>query len=270
MPETDLTEFVKLEGLGNDFVLVDGRDRPFTASAAGARRWSDRHTGIGFDQLLILHPHPSAIARVEILNADGSSAEQCGNGMRAIAAWLHRRGELGDDAALATPAGPVELQRAAEGQFTAVLPGPREIEPASLGLSWPTLTGDEPRPALISMGNPHLVLITADEPGAGELARIVAEVERCEGWRNAANISLARIDDRVRVGLRVHERGAGPTAACGSAACAAAWIATDGGRRPDPVRVAQPGGTLVVDFNTSDGRVRTTGPARVVFEGRIA
>lgn len=269
MADAAATPFFKLEGLGNDFVLVDARTTPFTASAELARTWSDRRTGIGFDQLLILHPDPTAIGRVEIRNADGTSAEQCGNGMRAIAAWLQGRGELESPATVATPAGPVGLQRAADDRFTAVLPGPREIEPDSLGLAWPRLTPAELRPALVSMGNPHLVLITAAEPEAGELARVVAEVERSEGWRNAANISLARVADAGRVGLRVHERGAGPTEACGSAACAVAWVATDGGRAGGPVHVAQPGGTLVVDFDAGDGRVRTTGPARVVFEGRI-
>jgi len=270
MTDAPTTTFFKLEGLGNDFVLIDSRGLVQHLPDALIRAWADRRTGIGFDQLLVLHSDSTAAARVEIRNADGSSAEQCGNGMRAIAAWLDRRGELGQGAGLATPAGPVDIDRAAEGRYTALLPGPTRLDSRSLGLEAPLLDPADVQSHLISMGNPHLVLLTEHEPSEESLRDAVAAVERGTGWRNAANISLAQMISADRIALRVHERGVGPTAACGSAACAVAWAATDRRGKSGPIRVEQPGGSLVVDFDTRSGRVRSTGPARVVFEGRIS
>jgi len=261
------TRFFKLEALGNDFVLIDARDAGNRTEGIDPIALADRRTGIGFDQLLVLHPDASATARVEIRNADGSAAEQCGNGMRAIGAWLAHRGELGRGVDLITPAGPVRVRTGDPG-YTAVLPGPTRITAASLGL-------DDPRPpagladfALVSTGNAHLVLLSPRAPTRVALRQAVAAVQSRPGWRDAVNISLAHIESPGRVGLRVHERGTGPTMACGSAACAVAWIVA--GDRPGPIVVTQPGGDLVVDFDREGGRVETTGPARVVFEGHIA
>jgi len=262
--------FFKLQALGNDFVLVDARSTPFAPTPESVVRIADRRTGVGFDQLLILRPgDDSFLAAVEIFNADGSRAEQCGNGMRAIAAWLDRGGELAHGTRLATPAGPVELARNAGAGYTAVLPPPRALEPEALDLPAPRLPESFTDWALVSLGNPHLILNSDRPPSPTDLARIVAILD--DGpWRGRVNIGLMHIDSEDRAVLRVHERGAGPTQACGSAACAAAWTVRR--RHPSdlPVAVEQPGGKLVVDLASRAGHVVTAGPASVVFEGTLA
>ncbi|HKL49652.1 MAG TPA: diaminopimelate epimerase [Wenzhouxiangellaceae bacterium] len=264
--------FFKLEALGNDFVLVDARPASvaFAPTTDAVIRLADRRTGIGFDQLLILRPGEGAsLADVEIFNADGSQAEQCGNGMRAIAAWLDRAGELSPGAQLGTPAGPVELARHAHGGYTAVLPGPRTLDPEALGLLAPHLPDEFTGWALISLGNPHLILNSDQPPSPADLARIVAILDE-ESWRGRVNVGLMHIDSDDTATLMVHERGAGPTLACGSAACAAAWALRDQRPSAAPVAVAQPGGSLMVDLASRPGHAVTTGPATVVFEGTMA
>lgn len=249
--------FFKLEALGNDFVLIVERDRSIRPGADAIRALADRRRGIGFDQLLLLRidAHPP---EVRIYNADGSAAEQCGNGMRALAAWLDGRGELPSDGLeLGTPAGPVRLSRAEpiDGQaaWTAELPG------LELG------AGDEHRRE-VRLGNPHRVLCVP-QPASAE---VLLERVRREPGAADVNLGLACPIGEDRIALRVHERGAGPTPACGSGACAAAAALIDAGRVRAPVRIDQPGGSVVVDWLPGESRVRLTGPARVVFEGKIA
>lgn len=262
--------FFKLQALGNDFVLVDARTTPFAPAPESVARIADRRTGVGFDQMLILRPGDDTMhAGVDIFNADGSRAEQCGNGMRAIAAWLDRGGELSPGLTLGTPAGPVELARHAGGGYTAVLPGPAALEPQALGLSAPNLPDDFPGWALATLGNPHLILNSALAPTPADLARIVAVLDD-SGWGGRVNIGLMHIDSDDRAALCVHERGAGPTQACGSAACAAAWALRRQRPSSAPVAIEQPGGTLVVDLASRAGRAVTSGPASVVFEGVLA
>lgn len=264
--------FFKLQALGNDFMLVDTRSTPgaFAPAPDAVVRLADRRTGIGFDQMLILRPGDDSVPfRVEIFNADGSRAEQCGNGMRAIAAWLDRRGELTPATRLGTPAGPVDLARHADGGYTAVLPGPQALAPEALDLDAPHLPRDLAGWTLVSLGNPHLIMNSDHAPTPADLARIVGVLD--EGaWRGRVNLGLMHIESDDRATLRVHERGAGPTQACGSAACAAAWALRMHRPSTAPVAVEQPGGTLVVDLSSRAGRVVTTGPASVVFEGTLA
>ena len=262
--------FFKLQALGNDFMLVDARSTPFAPTPDSVVRIADRRTGVGFDQMLILRPGDDGVlADVEIFNADGSRAEQCGNGMRAIAAWLDRRGELAPGTGLATPAGPVELSRHAEGGYTAVLPPPLALEPEALGLPAPGLSEGLADWALVSLGNPHLILNSDQPPSSDDLAALVAILENGP-WRGRINIGLMHAASADLAVLRVHERGAGPTQACGSAACAAAWTLRRQHPSDSPVAVEQPGGTLVVDLASRAGHVVTTGPASVVFEGTLA
>lgn len=271
-PAADRMSFFKLEALGNDFVLVDARPASVTfAPTPESIMWlADRRTGIGFDQLLILRPGEGApLAEVEIFNADGSPAEQCGNGMRAIAAWLDHGGELSSGAQLGTAAGRVELARHADRGYTAVLPGPRTLNPEALGLPAPHLPEEFTDWALISLGNPHLILNSDQPPSPAGLARIVGILDE-ESWCGRVNVGLMHIDSDDTATLRVHERGAGPTQACGSAACAAAWALRDQRPSAAPVAVAQPGGSLMVDLASRPGHAVTTGPATVVFEGTIA
>ncbi|MGK7295191.1 MAG: diaminopimelate epimerase [Candidatus Wenzhouxiangella sp. M2_3B_020] len=262
-------EFAKLEALGNDFVLVDARRELLEFDTSTVRAIASRRRGIGCDQVLVLRDGGEARRlEVDIFNADGSGAEQCGNGMRAIAAWLAGRSELAGTVELSTPAGTVHVRHDGDGRFEADLPGPVPGTPRELGL--PPLPDELSGGMLLTMGNPHLVVFGDHAPTSDALGEIVERLEREAEWRNRVNVGLAYRAGSGRIELRVHERGAGPTLACGSGACAAARAAAERDRASGAkIVVEQPGGRLVVDFATPE-RVVTRGPAHVVFEGRVA
>lgn len=273
--------FTKLEALGNDFMLVDARERYVSLETDDIRRLADRRHGVGFDQLLILKPATdlNAELRVNIFNADGGRAEQCGNGLRAIALWLDLRDQLESDRSHAgcriqTAAGLSLLRHAQDqppGQYTATLPG----------LSFPELaeTLPLPEPGLnaraVVMGNPHLVLQWPHPPTADDLSAAVARIESDPRWINRCNIGLAFVEPNrsaqapAQIHLRVHERGAGPTPACGSGACAAAVSIMQSTSPHSSATVHQPGGTVVVNWSMGRGSVSLTGSARAIYEGRI-
>lgn len=273
----DALPFDKLEALGNDFMLVDARQRGFEPSPEQIRQWADRRRGVGFDQLLILRrpQQPDHHCRIEIRNGDGSVAEQCGNGMRAIALWLARKDRTDGAVLLGTPAGSVEARHVSDDKISASL-GVPEFEPQAVGLSgtqpFPrqfTVVGENLTVYGASMGNPHLLVIEDRPADTQRLARIGKALGEHASLARGANVGLATIDSRHRIRLRVHERGAGPTLACGSGASAAAVILLRLGRVDNPVEVVQPGGRLVVNWPGSGQIVTTTGPARHVFEGAI-
>jgi diaminopimelate epimerase len=269
--------FTKLEGLGNDFMLVDARERTFSPERETIQRWADRHRGVGFDQLLILRPSEDDRhhCRVEIRNGDGGEAEQCGNGMRAVALWLTRSDGAETELCLATGAGTVVARYRSDDDISATL-GVPDFSPAAVGLS-----GSDPFPRPFdangerlsvygaSMGNPHLLVIEEDEPDAERLASIGGALGCHPELSHGANVGLAVVESSHRIRLRVFERGAGPTCACGSGATAAAAILLGLGRVENPVEVVQPGGMLVVNWPGSGHEVATSGPARHVFEGVI-
>jgi len=266
------TRFYKLEALGNDFVLIDARRSPLELDRRAIVELSDRRCGIGFDQLLVLRDpnNDEQVARVEIHNADGTSAEQCGNGMRAIAAWLEYLGRLKPRASLATPAGRVDLGLVSADTFSTDLPGPHALETTEISATPPPVPARATDWELVSTGNPHLVLLWPDEPGIDDLDRVAAAFAAREDWHNRVNIGLVHADTRQQAMLRVHERGAGPTMACGSGACAAAATLIRRGLCSSPVAIEQPGGRLVVHWQADSDRIVVQGPARVVFEGSIA
>ncbi len=267
--------FAKLEALGNDFVLLDCRERPSGLSAEQIRCLADRHTGIGFDQLLILSHAPDSDqdARVEIYNADGSSARQCGNGMRAIGLWLHRAMPERSQFSLATASGPISVRVASDGMITASM-GQPDFAPSAVGLS-PGMSMArlaESLPGLlalgtVSIGNPHLIVLL-DQVATPALVQQWGDrlgLDPC--WAAGINISFTCIVSSDRVSLRVHERGVGPTLACGSAACAAAAWLMQQSLIASPVQMEQPGGSLVIDWTGLGHPILMTGPARHVFDG---
>lgn len=269
--------FSKLEALGNDFMLVDARQQRFEPGPALIRHLGDRRLGVGFDQLLILRRgEQSGYCRVDIRNRDGSTAEQCGNGMRAVALWLATRDGISGRVELATAGGTVEVASLDEAIFSATLPEP-VFTPLSVGLSgvpgfpWRTdVDGETLDVHGASLGNPHLLVIDPREPDAPRLEHIGQHLGRHPALADGANVGLATVQSRSRIRLRVFERGAGPTQACGSGATAAAAIAMRLGHVDSPVEVVQPGGTLVVNWRGPGHPVATAGPARHVFEGVIA
>lgn len=279
--------FSKLHGLGNDFILIDARQQAFTLSPEQIQAWSCRHTGIGCDQWLILEtPRTSdAVASYRVFNADGSSAEQCLNGLRCIGWYLFRQYDL-RQMCLDSPGGPVTLWITGEsdtnrrtGSVRVALAAPslgaqavawhgtlsQEHEPPA------TLALDLPKAQLqacaVNMGNPHAVVFVTEARSAR--ARYGAAVSTHPDFAAGVNAGFAQVCGDHQLFLAVCERGSGPTRACGSGACAAAVAALHQGRVKNPVQVTQPGGTVVVDWQGPEQPVYLEGPAEFVFSGEF-
>ena len=264
--------FLKMHGLGNDFVVLDARRDPIVLDELGARRLADRHTGIGCDQLIVLEPprHPAAHLFMRICNADGSAAEACGNAARCVA-WLASRetGEarlsietvagllaaevLGDDR-VAVDMGPARI-------CWRDIPLAREMDTLRAELALGPLSA----PVCTNIGNPHATFFVADAE-AIDLARLGPALEHDPLFLERANIGVATLRDPGHIRLRVWERGAGITRACGSGACAALVAACRRGLAGRAAEVALDGGSLDIHWR-SDGNVIMTGPAAVSFEG---
>lgn len=270
--------FHKMHGAGNDFVLLDLRKQEFTLDETIARQLSDRHTGIGCDQVLVLR-NPSdgqCLVGVEIWNADGSRAEQCGNGVRCIALYLANSGEA--------PAKPFLIEGPVSRIGVEVLDdrqvrvdmGQPEFEPglipftASEKQPWYSLTvNDETvRIGAVSMGNPHAVSLT-DDINDPEIERLGPAIITHKRFPNGCNAGFAQIVDRDEILLRVFERGAGETLACGSGACAAVAVLSSAGLVDEHVRVVQKGGKLMVEWPAKDAPIMKRGPATHLYKGNL-
>lgn len=278
-----ILNFTKMHGLGNDFMVVDATAQVFDPARAPIAAWADRHTGIGFDQLLLVERPAAADAdfRYRIFNADGSEVEQCGNGARCFARFVHEKG-LSDKPVLQveTAKGRIVLQLAADGGVTVDMGRPRfaasEIPflPAE-GEAQEALTYCVPLEvgqavlSCVNMGNPHAVL-TVDNVEAAPVADWGARLERHGQFPERVNVGFMQVVDESRIRLRVFERGVGETLACGTGACAAAVAGIRLGvlRREAAVRVSLPGGDLQIEWADS-GHVLMTGPAQTVFEGTV-
>lgn len=267
-----MTAFVKMHGLGNDFAIFDARTDPFVPQPAEIARLADRRRGIGFDQLVLIGPSGEADARLRFFNADGSESGACGNGTRCAARLLaDRTGRT--SLRLETEAGVLACEVHGDGTVSAGMPEPR--------FSWREVPLAEARDTLwieglarglppgtaLSMGNPHLVFFLETLEGV-EVERLGAALERHPLFPERVNVGFA-----VRTGpdvlrLRVFERGAGLTPACGSGACAAAVAAQRRGLVGERVRVILDGGELEIRWAGS-GPVVMRGPAAYVYEGRL-
>lgn len=270
--------FHKMHGAGNDFILLDLREQPFELDAARARELADRHTGIGCDQLLVLRRPDSGdhAARFEIWNSDGSTAQQCGNGMRAIGLYLERRGESRPGGVrLDGPAGEVHVQCLPGGQVRVDMGRPRlQAGQVPVALTpqdgWYTLdvAGITLRFGAASMGNPHAV-VPVDTLDDATVRTLGPALSRHPAFPEGCNAGFALVEARDRVKLRVWERGAGETRACGSGACAAAVVLHSLGQVGERVTVVQAGGVLIIEWRGGDEPVFMTGPAVHVFEGTM-
>ena len=274
--------FSKMHGAGNDFVVLDLRDGRRPPDAAACRRIADRHRGVGCDQLLTVEParDPRAVAGYRIWTADGSVSGQCGNGARCIAAWLVRDGAAPaqGDFAIESPAGLHAVTRGDDGGFVIDMGAPRfapaQVPMAGIGTEADAYTldvdGGEVRFGAASMGNPHAVLEVADVDQA-EVARIGPALQRQAMFPQSVNVGFAQVLSPNHVRLRVHERGAGETLACGSGACAAVAVLARQGRvdAARGVSVDLPGGRLVIRQDGRTGALWMGGPATFVFEGEM-
>jgi len=276
--------FTKMQGVGNDFVVIDGITQPFALSTEQLRRLADRHFGVGADQILVVEaPLTSGVDfRYRIFNADGAEVEQCGNGVRCFVRFVRERG-LTDKRSIRveTLGGVMEPSEVGDGQVRVNMGVPRfdlpdvpfdatglEARPAGADRLWPIEIGLEQRwIALVSIGNPHAVQWVDDV----ETAPVASEGPLVEGHRRfprRANAGFVQWVSAGEIRLRVFERGVGETLACGSGACAAVVAGIRQGRLQGPVQVHTRGGRLEVDWNGS-GPVWMTGPAETVFEGEI-
>jgi len=270
--------FTKMQGLGNDFVVIDAFTRPLSLSPEQLRFLADRHFGVGCDQVLLVERPGRADAdfRYRIFNADGGEVEQCGNGARCFVRFVRERG-LTDKAEIRaeTLGGVITPRLEPDGQVTVNMGVPR-FEPAQVPFDAPArrpsygleVAGRTLEVSVLSMGNPHAVQVVADV-AAAPVAEQGPLIERHPRFPNRVNAGFVQVLDRGRIRLRVYERGAGETLACGTGACAAVVAGVQRGLLDSPVRVGTRGGELAIRWEGEGQPVWMTGPAQTVFEGEI-
>jgi diaminopimelate epimerase len=266
--------FLKMHGLGNDFVVLDFRTAAVPLGAAGIRALANRRTGIGCDQLILLEPprNPAAQLLMRIRNSDGSEAEACGNATRCIAGLIYR--ETGDPrvrietvagllAAEVLPDGRVSVDMGRARTHWREIPLARAADTDHVELSLEPLSD----PVCTNIGNPHATFFV-DDVAAIDLAALGPILEHHPLFPERANIAVAAVRDRGHIRLRVWERGAGITLACGSGACAALVAAHRRGLAGRCASVELDGGSLDIAWR-EDGHVIMTGPANLSFEGTL-
>ena len=273
-----LMKFTKMHGLGNDFVVIDAVTQNVRITASMVRRLADRKTGIGCDQVLVIEP-PSAVDidfNYRIFNCDGAEVEQCGNGARCLARFVHDRQLTGKKSIQVQTSNRVMTLNLINKNLVAVDMGVPELDPPAIpfqateaaSLYDINVNGQVQRIAAVSMGNPHAVLTVADINTA-TVAELGAALESHERFPNRVNVGFMQIVDRSEIKLRVFERGVGETDACGSGACAAAVAAIQQELVDSPVTVHLTRGPLKIDWKGSGSPLIMSGPAKTVFHGRI-
>ncbi len=266
--------FTKMHGIGNDFILIDCRDMQLAGLPGLAKRLCDRRFGIGADQILLLGESAAADFSMRIFNADGSEVEMCGNGIRCLAKYVWDRG-LSDKETLRveTPGGIIQPERA--GELVRVDMGEPVLEGRLIPVNLNGEVKGHPLQALdrefritcVSMGNPHAVIFVDGVEGL-DVERYGSVIERHELFPKRTNVEFIEVIGRDRIRMRVWERGAGETLACGTGACAAAVASHLNGHTGRRVSVELRGGVLHVEWR-EDNRVFMTGPAAEVFEGVV-
>ena len=270
--------FTKMHGIGNDFIVLNCLEQEFRLTPEQIRLLGDRHFGIGFDQLLVIGPpqHPDADISYRIYNNDGGEVAQCGNGARCIAAYLYERGIVRKDEIVAdTREGLLRLYHLADGRIRVNMGVPR-LEPAAI-----PMRADKRRPvyhltvnnkdiafSAVSMGNPHAVL-QVDNVDTAPVEVMGPLIQQQVLFPEGVNVSFMQIIDPGHIRLRVYERGAGETLACGSGACAAVVAGRLSAILAENVDVSLKGGHLLVSWPGEGEPVQVTGPAAFVYEGRI-
>ena len=255
-----MTRFHKMHGLGNDFVIFDAREGAVAMDAARAREIADRRTGVGCDQVIVLEPSDVADVKMRIWNADGGEVEACGNATRCVimlgASTIETRAGI-----LSGDAGGIDMGAPRFGWDE--IPLAYAMDTAAMPVGWEELQ----EPAAVNVGNPHIVFFVADADEV-DLARLGPVIEHDPLFPERVNVNVAAFEgDAIR--LRVWERGAGLTAACGTGACATAVAAIRSRQIEGPVEVRLPGGSLTIDWQPG-GAIRMSGPAVHVFTGELA
>ncbi|ASK26678.1 diaminopimelate epimerase [Neisseria chenwenguii] len=275
--------FTKMHGLGNDFMVIDAVNQAFDPKEAPLAAWADRYRGVGFDQLLVVEKPTSDLVDFcyRIFNADGGEVEQCGNGARCFVRFVSDKGLTDKKEILVETAGGVIVPKLLENGLVTVNMGkprfmPSEIpfvpssDEAADALVHIVLVGLESVPvSCVNIGNPHAVIAVEDVDSA-PVGRWGEAIESHEQFPERVNVGFMQVVDSRNIRLRVYERGAGETQACGTGACAAVVAGVrlsllDAG---EPVKVSLPGGDLFVSWQP-EGEVMMTGPAETVFEGEL-
>jgi diaminopimelate epimerase len=265
--------FIKMQGLGNDFVVFDGRSASIDLDPARLRALADRRSGVGCDQIIVIEPGgDGADARMDIRNADGSFAEACGNGARCIAQFL--MDESGRDRmVIESPAGLMECSRAEDGLITVDMGAARlewrdiplecEMDSLEIDMGYPELGSA----VAVGMGNPHAVFFV-DDVEAVDIEWLGPHLEHSARFPLRTNVEFAQIIAPDRIRLRVWERGVGITRACGTGACATGVAAARRGLTGREVDITLDGGDLHIEWR-EDGHVLMTGPAAISFRGEL-
>lgn len=265
-----------MQGLGNDFVVIDATQTPFTMSVAQIQEMANRRFGVGFDQLLVLEP-PSRKGvdfHFRIFNADGSEVGQCGNGARCIARFIRERGlNKGRKFRVSTICDVLELTLETDDKVSVHMGVPR-FEPKDIPFVVEKTANryevdvDHQKVMLsvVNVGNPHAIILV-NHIDANQVSTLGALLSKHERFPQGVNVGFMQVIDPQNIRLRAYERGSGETLACGSGACAAMVIGRRNGLLQERVTVSQPGGSLTVDWQGPDTPVLMTGPACTVFQG---
>lgn len=270
--------FTKMQGAGNDFIVLDGIAQRIDLTPAQLRRLADRHFGIGADQILLVEQPsaPGADFRYRIFNADGGEVEQCGNGARCFVGFVRAKGLTAqNEIRVETLAGIIVPKLEPDGRVTVDMGRPI-FDPARVPFRTDSdslvqsidVDGVAVNVTVLSMGNPHAVQVVEDVETA-PVATLGPKIERHARFSRRVNAGFMEVVDRRHIRLRVYERGAGETLACGTGACAAVVAGIRRGLLESPVEVAARGGELTITWQGADNPVWMTGPAETVFEGEI-
>lgn len=260
--------FVKMHGLGNDFVVLDGREEPLPAlTTTLVSRLSDRREGVGCDQLIVLEPSRIADIRMRIFNADGGEVSACGNAARAVALLIgtSSRVETGGGVITVSPHdGGASVDMGSPRFEWDVVPLAYPMDTLAMPVAWDELAN----PAAVNVGNPHVVFFVEDSDRV-LLAKLGPRIETDPLFPERINVNVATVESRERLRLRVWERGVGLTRACGTGACASAVAAMRRGLVERVTTVALPGGELTIEWRADD-RMIMTGAAAESFRGDFA
>ena len=266
-----MINFQKLEGIGNDFILLDSRVNSFMPTAKQAVKWCDRRFGIGADGILVLlKPKRDADFKMRILNSDGSEPEMCGNGIRCLAQYVYSHNLTQKPSIkVETIAGPVNVEK--QGELFRVALGRPDFDPKKVPVKSKepvirktlSVGGKDYKVTCLSVGNPHCVIVVPKVDKV-PLAEVGPLIENYKWFPKRVNVEFVQVVSKKQIKMRVWERGAGETLACGTGACAAVAACAKMGLTDNKVKVSLPGGELTIDWKEF---CFLTGPARFVYQG---
>ncbi len=270
--------FTKMQGAGNDFVVIDATKNPVHLSHAQIQHIANRYFGVGCDQLLVVESTdtPDVDFRYRIFNADGGEVEQCGNGARCFVRFVVDKGLTSKrDIRVETASGIITLMLQDDGQVTVNMGAPRfapaqipfEAKQQATTYELP-LASETVTVSAVSMGNPHAVMLV-DNVHTAEVASLGPQIESHARFPQRVNAGFMQVLNEHEINLRVYERGSGETLACGTGACAAAVSGIQLGTLQSPVKVHTRGGILTIKWAGGESPVLMTGPAEIVFDGEI-